>query len=82
MNHPLISITGKNYKNLILPAIKLGDLNVFIGPNGSGKSNFVALLRFLQQCMIDSAFETERGLTSFEDAVYALGAGKILDGTL
>ncbi|MCB0086734.1 MAG: AAA family ATPase [Caldilineaceae bacterium] len=81
MNYPIVEIGVKNYKNLSSKPVNLTNLNILIGPNGSGKSNFVALLKFLQQCIIDSS-ELERGRTSFEDAVYNLGADRILDGRM
>ena len=51
-------LDSKNYKNLSNPdGIELEHLNVLIGPNGSGKSNLISLLRFLQNCLTDSAGE-------------------------
>lgn len=78
----LTEIITQNYKNLHLDGgLALGRLNLFIGPNGSGKSNLLALLQFLQQCVVESR-DIIRGRTNFEDAVFKLGGARILDGTV
>ena len=76
-------LVAKNYKNIHLEeGIDLGPLNVFIGANGSGKTNVISLYRFLQECLVGSVVDTQRGQTSFEDAVFKLGGSRILDGTV
>jgi predicted ATPase len=80
MNQPIIRfLTTKNYKNLHLdPSVNLNNLNIFIGSNGSGKSNFISCLKFLKDCLIAMPDEN-RGVSSFEDAIYKFGGDKILD---
>lgn len=79
----LTEITTHNYKNLHLDnGLALGRLNLFIGPNGSGKSNLIGMLQFLQQCVVEGSRDSIRGRTNFEDAVFKLGGGKILDGSV
>ena len=74
-------VAATNFKNLRLEdGIDLGNLTVFIGSNGSGKSNLVSLLRFLQHSIAGSVSDDQRGQTTFEDAVFELGGGRILDG--
>ena len=73
-------LATRNFKNIISheQGTSLGDLNIFIGPNGSGKSNFLKPFRFLRDSLVDTT-ATERGITSFEEAIDALGGDKILD---
>jgi len=74
-------IQTKNYKNLrIENPLEFHNLNVLIGPNGSGKSNFINLCHFLKQCVTET--DPTRGVTSFEDAIQALGNTRVLDGTV
>ena len=83
MTTALTAITTRNYKNLHLAdGLALGSLNLFIGPNGSGKSNLIGMLQFLQQCVAEGSRDLTRGRTNFEDAVFNLGGGRILDGTV
>jgi energy-coupling factor transporter ATP-binding protein EcfA2 len=77
----LSALTLKNYKNLVADGIGLNNLNVIIGPNGSGKSNFIAVLRFLKDCLISTP-DKSRGITSFEEAIENLGGKRILDRTV
>ena len=74
------NITTKNFKNIysLENGAELGNLNILIGPNGSGKSNFIKTLRFLRDSLVSTP-ATERGITSFEEAVDALGGEKTLD---
>lgn len=83
MTTALTEITTRNYKNLDLAGgLTLGKLNLFIGPNGSGKSNLIGMLQFLQQCVAEGGRDSIRGRTNFEDAIFNLGGGRILDGTV
>lgn len=82
----MVSISGlvaRNYKNIRLEdGIDFGALSIFIGANGSGKSNLTSLFQFLQECVLGSGVDDQRGRTSFEDAVFGLGGTRILDGSL
>jgi predicted ATPase len=79
----LTAITIRNYKNLhVAGGLALGKLNIFIGPNGSGKSNLMGMLQFLQQGVAEGGRDPIRGRTSFEDAIFNLGGGRVLDGTV
>lgn len=83
MTTTLTAITTRNYKNLHLAdGLTLGRLTIFIGPNGSGKSNLMGMLQFLQQSVAEGGRDPVRGRTNFEDAVFNLGGGRILDGTV
>ena len=76
-------ITARNYKNIRLEdGIEFGALTILIGPNGSGKSNVISLFRFLQESVIGTGSDDQRGRTNFEDAIFRLGGARILDGTL
>ena len=57
------------------------NLNVFIGSNGSGKSNLTNIFRFLKDSIEEVSAE-DRGVTSFDDAVSALGGDRMLDFTM
>ncbi|MBF0510248.1 MAG: AAA family ATPase [Deltaproteobacteria bacterium] len=81
-SYRLEKLTTGNYKNLALdPGVTLSNLNIFIGPNGSGKSNFIAALKFLNQCVAGRP-GVDRGITAFQEAVDTLGGAKILDATM
>ena len=73
----------KNYKNISMKdgGINFNNLNIFIGSNGSGKSNLINIFRFLRDSIEDVSAE-DRGVTSFDDAVSALGSERMLDFTL
>ena len=72
----------KNYKNISMKdsGINFNNLNIFIGSNGSGKSNLINIFRFLRDAIEDVPAE-DRGVTSFDDAVSALGSERMLDFT-
>ncbi|MBF0527169.1 MAG: AAA family ATPase [Deltaproteobacteria bacterium] len=81
-SYRLEKLTTGNYKNLALDSgVALSNLNIFIGPNGSGKSNFIAALKFLNQCVAGRS-DVDRGITAFQEAVDVLGGAKILDATM
>ena len=76
-------IVARNYKNIRLEdGIDFGALTILIGANGSGKSNLISLFKFLQECVVGSGADDQRGRTSFEDAVFSLGGARILDGSI
>lgn len=76
----LAGLKTKNYRNITAgdKGINFGNLNIFIGSNGSGKSNLIHVFRFLQDSIEDYTSE-ERGVSSFDDAVSALGGLRMLD---
>jgi len=80
MNQPILRfLATNNYKNLRLDEeIYLDKLNIFIGSNGSGKSNFISCLKFLKDCLTAIPDEN-RGVSSFEDAIFKIGGDGILD---
>ena len=79
----LLGIKTRNYKNISMGdnGVDFENLNVFIGSNGSGKSNLINIFRFLRDSIEDVSAE-DRGVTSFDDAVSALGGERMLDFTL
>lgn len=79
----LLGIKTKNYKNINIEnnGVNFENLNVFIGSNGSGKSNLVNIFRFLKDSIEDVSAE-DRGVSSFDDAVSALGGERMLDFNL
>jgi predicted ATPase len=77
-------IITTNYRNLKMDSeqgVKLKNLNIFVGPNGAGKSNLVRLLRFFSDASNGTNDEVRR-ITAFEQAIYDLGSGRILDSKL
>ncbi|MBF0496654.1 MAG: AAA family ATPase [Deltaproteobacteria bacterium] len=81
-SYRLEKLIAGNYKNLVLdPGAVLSNLNIFIGSNGSGKSNFIAVLKFLNQCVTGRP-DVDRGITAFQEAVDSLGGTQILDATV
>jgi len=86
MSDNTLRISGlctKNYKNIFMKdnGVSFNNLNIFIGSNGSGKSNLINIFRFLSDSIDDVSAE-DRGVTSFDDAVSALGGERMLDFTL
>jgi predicted ATPase len=55
----------RNYKSISQATVDLGALTIFVGPNGAGKSNFIDVLAFVSECLVDSvelAFKNRGGI--------------------
>lgn len=55
----------RNYKSISQATVDLGPLTIFVGPNGAGKSNFMDVLAFVSECLVDSvelAFKNRGGI--------------------
>ena len=44
----------RNYKSISQATVDLGSLTILVGPNGAGKSNFMDVLAFVSECLVDS----------------------------
>lgn len=53
----LKEVSVKNFKSFSNTTVKLDKFNVLIGPNASGKSNFVSILQFFQDAVIQGLGE-------------------------
>lgn len=68
----------KNYKNISLADISLGNINVIVGENGSGKSNLLSIIPLLNYIITGSINEVKQ---AFDRGGYFIELGYIWHNT-